>query len=251
MDVISVGMGRTGTLSLKFALEQLGYGPCYHMKEVMNRPDRSKAWRRVGEGAPADWDALYDGFRATVDWPGATYWRELVDHFPDAKIILNVRDPERWVDSAYKTVFSFPLRRRNRFERWLYAFFSTVNPPSMYVPRMLDTVWKRDFEDRSFNRPEDRQFAIDTFLQHNEDVKKYVPADRLLVYQISEGWEPLCSFLGVPVPETQFPQVNDTKEFKRDIAARTRRSVFQVSAGTTALVAVILGLTAVAGVWHP
>src|SRR6266851_4313653 len=107
MDVIGVGMGRTGTASLKLALEELGFGPCYHMTEVMDRRDRAKAWRRVGDGAPGDWAELYRGFGSTVDWPGAAYWQELVGAFPNAKVLLTVRDPEKWFDSAFKTVFRF------------------------------------------------------------------------------------------------------------------------------------------------
>jgi hypothetical protein len=242
MEVIGVGMGRTGTLSLKLALEELGYGPCYHMKEVMDRRDRVKAWRRVGDGAPADWDEIYRGFRSTVDWPGAAHWRELVDHFPKAKVVLNVRDPQRWADSMYSTIFRFPLRRPHRRDRVMYAFFSVANPGSAQLPQMLDRVWRRVFGDRHFNKPEDRRFAIETFLKHNEEIKAYVDADRLLVYEVSEGWEPLCAFLGVPVPQTPFPRVNDTKEFQNDIAARTRRAAFQIAGTSTAIVAVILAV---------
>ncbi len=243
MEVIGVGMGRTGTNSLKLALEELGYGPCYHMKEVMDRRDRAKTWRRVLDGdIPADWHELYRGYRSTVDWPGAFYWRELVDTYPDAKVVLSVRDPQRWVDSMYKTIFRFPLRRRNLLARLNFSFFSVLNPNALAVPHMLDGVWRVIFEDRHFGRPGDREFAIEAFLKHNEEVKAYVPADRLLVYQVSEGWEPLCAFLGVPVPDKPFPRVNDTEEFRRDINARVRKAALQVAGATTALFAIALGI---------
>jgi hypothetical protein len=244
MDVIGVGMGRTGTLSLKLALEELGYGPCYHMKEVMDRGDRIKAWRRVGEGAPADWDELYRGYRATVDWPGAFYWRELVDAYPKAKVILGVRDPERWADSMSQTLWRWPLRRRNLFSRWMYTLFSAVNPSSLAVPRMLDHVWDQIFDRRNFDKPGDREVAIKSFVRHNEEVKAYVEPGRLLVYQISQGWEPLCEFLGVPVPQTPMPRVNESAEFRRDMVARTVKSVVQVTSVVVTLVAVALGVAA-------
>ena len=243
-------MGRTGTLSLKLALEELGYGPCYHMAEVMDRRDRIKAWRNIGDGGPADWGEIYRGFRSTVDWPGAAHWRELVDAFPEAKVVLSVRDPQRWYESALKTIFSFPLRRRNRLDRFRYNLFSVLNPPSMAVPQMLDRVWNRIFDGRQFDKPGDREFAIEAFQRHNEEVKAYVPANRLLVYQVSEGWEPLCAFLGVPVPETPFPRVNETEAFRRDIAARTRRSIFQVVGASTALTMVALGIAALTQILH-
>jgi hypothetical protein len=236
-------MGRCGTLSLKHALEELGYGPCYHMKEVMDRGDRIKAWKRVNYGAPANWDELYRGFRSTVDWPGCFYWKELVDHYPDAKIILGVRDPEKWADSMDQTMWRWPLRRRNWFSRWNYAIFSVLNPTSLAVPRMLDPILDKTFDYRSFNQPDDREYAIKAFIKHSEDVKAYVPADRLLVYEISQGWEPLCEFLGVPVPQTPMPRMHESEVFKADIARRTRKSVFQVATVITLIVAVVLGIT--------
>ncbi|HEV2344944.1 MAG TPA: sulfotransferase [Actinocrinis sp.] len=245
MDVIGVGMGRTGTNSLKLALEELGFGPCYHMKEVMDRPERIKTWRRVLDGAQsADWDVLYGGYRSTVDWPGAYYWRELVDAYPKAKVILSVRDSEKWVDSMYKTILRWPLRRPNLIGRLMFTLLRVVAPPSMAESRMLDRVFDRTFQGRHFSRPEDRQIAIEAFERHNEDIKAYVSADRLLVYQVSEGWEPLCAFLGVPVPDKPFPRVNDAKEFQADIAGRIRKYTIQIAAGITATITVALGIAA-------
>jgi hypothetical protein len=243
LEVIGVGMGRTGTNSLKLALEELGFGPCYHMKEVMDRSDRLKTWRRILDGGPANWDEVYRGFRSTVDWPGAYYWQELADAYPKAKIILTVRDPERWADSMYKTMFQWPLRRRNRFQRWGYAFLSVVNPPAVAEARMLDRVWNRIFQGRDFTHLGDREFAVNAFLEHNAEVEAYITADRLLVYQVSEGWEPLCEFLGVPVPDKPFPRVNDAKEFQKDISSRNLKYTLQVVAGSTVLSMVALGIT--------
>jgi hypothetical protein len=248
MDVVGVGMGRTGTNSLKLALEELGFGPCYHMKEVQDRPERVAKWTRILDGATPDWDEVYRGFGSTVDWPGVVYWRELVNTYPKAKVILSVRDPERWVDSMSETLFRFPLRRRTGFERFMYRFYRVVTPAAARVPLMLDRVLSKTFGDLHFNKPGDREVAMKAFLKHNEDVKAYVPADRLLVFQVSEGWEPLCAFLGVPVPDKPFPRVNDTKEFQDDIAARTRKTTIQVVVQFTVVIAVVLGLLAITGV---
>ncbi|HEV2346261.1 MAG TPA: sulfotransferase [Actinocrinis sp.] len=248
MDVIGVGMGRTGTNSLKLALEELGFGPCYHMKEVQDHAERPAAWIRILDGATPDWDEVYRGYGSTMDWPGTAFWRELVDAFPKAKVVLSERDPQRWVDSMAKTLFRWPLRRRNGFQRAMYRFLCVMTPGAARVPLMLDRVLTRTFGDVHFSRPGDRDVAIKAFLKHNEDVKAYVPADRLLVFQVSEGWEPLCAFLGVPVPETPFPRVNDTKEFQDDIAARTRRVAIQTVVEMTLIMAAIVGAVALTGV---
>ncbi|WP_313950084.1 sulfotransferase family protein, partial [Frankia casuarinae] len=105
INIIGAGFGRTGTLSLKLALEQLGYGPCHHMDEVLAHRETIAAWTSAAEGAPVDWDSLYGQYRSTVDWPGARFWRELADHYPSARVILTVRDPEKWYDSARSTLF--------------------------------------------------------------------------------------------------------------------------------------------------
>ena len=250
MEVIGVGMGRTGTLSLKLALEELGFGPCYHMREVMDRHDRIRSWKRIGDGAPADWDEVYRGFRSSVDWPGAAYWRELADAYPKAKLILTVRDADKWYDSALKTIFRFPLRRHNAAQRFAYAFCSTVNPIALAIPNMLDRVWNKIFDGRQMNGPEDRKAVIAAFLQHNEEIKASVDAERLLVYEISEGWEPLCAFLDVPVPQTPFPQVWEAQAFIRDSDARVRKAIYQITAGSVAAVAVVaLGVAAATRGW--
>lgn len=239
MDVIGVGFGRTGTASLKLALEQLGFGPCYHMREVMDRPDRARQWRRVGEGVPADWDELFGGFRATVDWPGAAYWRELVDAYPDAKVVLTVRDVDKWFDSAASTIFRFPMRRHNAVERLLYRFLCLTNPASAEVPLMLDKVlWQREFGDRPLGHDAgSKAYAVDAYRRHVAEVIDYVPADRLLVYEVKQGWQPLCEFLERPVPDGSFPRVNETEEFNRDIDSRRWSSIRPVLLSTLGVAA--------------
>src|SRR5271157_5065367 len=187
IQVIGAGLGRTGTLSLKTALEELGFAKCYHMIDLFARMEDARTWDAASRGEPVDWDKLFAGYRATVDWPGCSFYRELLQHYPEAKVILTVRDPERWYDSARETIYFV----REAIPRWTRVIF----PRMRVFRRMLDRIaWDGMFRGRF----EDRAFAIDAFNRHNEQVRRDVPADRLLVYKVSEGWRPLCAFLGVP-----------------------------------------------------
>ncbi len=195
----------------------LGLGPCYHMRVVIEEPFRIRQWLDVAEGAPPDWDAMLAGFQSAVDWPSAAYWRELAEHYPDAKVVLTVRDPERWYESADSTVFTanrqaFEGRRRPLLRRILSALAVRRHPelplfPTMTRKIVLDGVLE--------GRSADKARTIDRFERHIEEVKAAIPADRLLVYEVREGWEPLCAFLGVPVPDEPFPRENDREAFQR------------------------------------
>lgn len=230
IQVIGAGFGRTGTLSLKTALEELGFGKCYHMVDVLARMDDARTWDAAVRGEAVDWDRLFDGYRSTVDWPGCAFYRELIRKYPEAKVILTVRDPGRWYESALQTIYFV----RHAFPAWA----ARLNPKRRDFQRMLDSVvWDGTFRGRF----EDRDFAIETFDRHNDEVRREVPADRLLVYEVREGWEPLCRFLGVPVPEGKpFPHVNDAAEFRARIvlAARIVRTVGYVAMGMAALAVV-------------
>ncbi|WUH97272.1 sulfotransferase family protein [Spirillospora sp. NBC_00431] len=214
MKVIGAGFGRTGTASLKAALERLDFGPCYHMSTVIAEPHRVRHWLDIGEGGAADWDEVLAGYRSAIDWPAASYWRELADHYPEAKVILTVRDRERWYDSVASTIFAtalaerrLPLRRR--IVRWLVARRS---PDFALYPRMArTTVMDRVFD----GRIDDRDHVLRVFDEHIAEVKAAIPAGRLLVFDVKEGWEPLCAFLGVPVPDEPFPQSNERAAWKR------------------------------------
>jgi hypothetical protein len=197
LKVVGAGFGRTGTLSLKEALEKLGFGPCYHMFEVITRPDHIEMWHRRAFGAPIDWDLLFKDFQSTVDWPAASYWRELADYYPEAKVLLSLRDPESWYKSVTETIYqgmkmripenaSEPRRRQMEMVRKL----------------VLQDTFGGDFEDKSH--------AIEVYNRHNETVRRSIPPGSLLVFEAKQGWEPLCSFLGVPVPDEPFPHLNDT-----------------------------------------
>ena len=192
LSVIGAGFGRTGTLSLKLALEQLGFGPCHHMVEVFKDPAAPGRWEAAADGQSVDWSDVLRGFSSTVDWPSATFYRELAQAFPQAKVILTVRDPQAWFASTQATIFARP--------------YDDPNDP---FQRMVGKVVGRLFD----HRLGDRDKVIEVFERHNETVRRTIPADRLLVYDVAQGWEPLCAFLGVPVPATPMPKVNSTEEF--------------------------------------
>ena len=197
LKVIGSGLGRTGTMSLKLALEQLGIGPCHHMVEVFMHPDSVPLWVQAGHGA-ADWEKIFDGYQSVVDYPGARFWRELADHYPDAKILHSVRDPGRWYESTQETIFA-PGSGVAGGAGPMKPFFEVVT-------------------EGISGHLHDRDFMIDHFNRHTEAVKAAIPAERLLVFEASQGWGPLCAFLGVPVPDTPFPRENTREEFKSRIA---------------------------------
>jgi hypothetical protein len=211
LEVIGAGFGRTGTMSLKVALEELGFGPCYHMTEVFAHPEHVELWRAATQGKPLDWERILGDYRSTVDWPGCTFYNELMENYPDAKVILTVRDPQRWYESAYKTIYTMT---RSAASSPIFYVASLVMPRAKGVKRarqmIEEIVWERDLEGRF----EDREYAIETFERHNEEVKQRVPAEKLLVYEVKEGWAPLCEFLGVEVPDKPFPHLNDSEVFR-------------------------------------
>lgn len=210
LDVIGVGFGRTGTLSLKNALETLGFGPCHHMLGMFDRPSEIPRWRQAAEGGPVDWEEVYAGYRATVDWPGAGFWQELVARYPDARVVLTVREPRSWYESALNTIYASMLPPDNGSD----PVFTQLREMSDLV------VWQGVFGGRFA----DREHALAVYRKHREDVLATVSPDRLLVYDVSEGWEPLCSHLGVPVPDVEFPRLNDRGRFTDLIDEHTTTS---------------------------
>ena len=194
LKVVGSGLGRTGTMSLKLALEQLGFTKCYHMVEVFMNPPHAGLWIAAAEGNP-QWDKLFEGYAATVDYPGAAYWKQIWQHYPDSKVLHSVRDPEKWFESTQATIFSPQSPARQK-----------ALPPEMQ--KFFGSVLG-EFGAKINNKT----FMIDHFKRHTDDVIKTVPSDRLLVYEASQGWEPLCRFLGVPVPSTPFPRENSREQF--------------------------------------
>jgi len=197
LKVIGTGFGRTGTNTLREALNSLGFGPCYHMYEVIPHPDRIAAWQGIAEGGTPDWDAMFEGYNSAVDWPAARFWRELSAHFPDAKIILSERDPEAWYKSINKTI--------------LETFRMTDAPDEFAVLR--DMTRKLIFEDTFGGDIESKDHVIDVYKKNSADVRAAFGPDRLLTFDPNQGWDPLCAFLGVTVPDEPFPHTNTTAEF--------------------------------------
>ncbi|MEM5517324.1 sulfotransferase family protein [Henriciella sp. AS95] len=196
LKVISAGFGRTGTMSLKLALEQLGFGPCYHMIEVIENPDpQVELWNDALAGAP-DFDAIYQGYVSAVDWPTAAFWKETADACPEAKIILSTRSPESWYASISETILA------------------TVWAPDTWPPQAVE--WFKMVTkvlERSFGDARDKDALIRAFEAHEAKVKAAIPDDRLLVHSAKDGWQPLCDFLGVAVPDGDYPRTNSKEEF--------------------------------------
>jgi len=196
LRVIGAGLGRTATFSVKFALEHLGLGPCYHMSEVFAGARRNvPLWLDVVNGRP-DWDAIFDGYQSATDYPACSYWRELADYYPDGKVVLTVRDAASWFDSASETIFSDQMHG------------SLAGSP-------LEAMMKGTVFNAFGDRVKDRGFMTDWFERRNQQVIDALPPERLLVYSPRQGWEPLCSFLGVPVPDEPFPRINSRDELSQ------------------------------------
>jgi hypothetical protein len=196
LRVVGAGVGRTGTHSLKLALEQLLAAPCYHMVEVFERPDDVARWRQACRGEAVDWDAVFDGYVAAVDWPAAAFYDVLMDVNPDAFVLLSTRaDAEAWWRSASATIFTAIDR------------VSTLPPPLEEMAfEMLDTRFTPEWREHDA--------SIAAYLLHNEEVRMQVPADRLVEWQPGDGWGPICRALGVAEPDEPFPHVNSTAEFR-------------------------------------
>jgi hypothetical protein len=193
LKVIGSGLGRTGTKSMQTALNQLGFGPCHHMIEMFAHPETMPLWVTAANGAQ-NWDQLFEGYQSMVDWPGVRYWRELVAYWPDAKVLHTTRDPDAWFESTQATIFG-----PGNLER-----FSAPGPAQAFFGSLFGDL---------LPHLNDRAFMLDYFHRHEAEVKATVPAERLLIYQVGSGWEPLCAFLGVPVPDEPYPSENSRTDF--------------------------------------
>jgi Sulfotransferase domain len=204
LKVINAGLGRTGTTSLKAALERLGYGPSYHMFDVIGSADRLEQWEKiVCDAQRPDWEAVFDGFTSAADGPSALYYGPIMEAFPEAKIILTIRDPEAWYQSTYDTLYQFVLK------------MGDSPPKGDSIPARIYRLTTALFWDGLFGgRFTDKNHAIDVFHKYNHEVVRNVDPDNLLVYDVKQGWEPLCAFLGVDVPPEDFPRANDTEAMR-------------------------------------
>lgn len=221
LEVIGAGFGRTGTYSLRTALTQLGYGPCHHMTSLGEDHRLRDGWEAVVRGEKVHWDALLDGYRSVVDWPACAFWRDLTVAYPESKVILTVRDPDSWYASMCSTLYrsSHPAARlgANGLLMWLEDRFDPDLRRRRGISRKV--IWQEAFDGRF----KDRDFAIEAFKRHNDEVRAQVPNDRLLVLDVAAGWEPLCAFLGVPLPDAPFPHLNQAMAFQEGLSQRRRR----------------------------
>lgn len=208
LEIIGAGFGRTGTVSMKAALEILGFGPCYHMREILKpRPGYNdghlELWSEharalaAGLPSPIDWKQLFARYAACMDHPTCLHYKELMEVFPDARVILNVRDPERW------------------FASWqtLFEGLGVMRAIGRFVPRVRRAIDIPDvlIRDGQMKGSIDHDSNIAEYLRHNAEVIATVPSGKLLVFDVKQGWEPLCAFLGVPVPDQPFPHLNESK----------------------------------------
>lgn len=191
LKVIGAGFGRTGTDSMREALNILGLGPCHHMFEVITNEEQKRVWRAFVQGASIDWDQLFAGYVSCVDWPSAHYWKELADAYPEAKVVLTWRSAESWWESFEKTLV--PVMR------------SSTDPASLGLALVRDKVFG--------GRLDDRAHAIAIYEKNVAAVKATIAPERLLVHEAGDGWEPLCAFLGRPVPDQPYPSRNSASDF--------------------------------------
>ena len=209
IELIGAGLPRTGTLTQKVALEQLGLAPCYHWVDLLADLDQLELWNRAMDGAP-DWQEIFKGARSTADWPGGYFYRELLDVYPDARVLLSVRDPESWEPSFRETIVTM-------------SHGDSVMPLLSRARAEIDPRWRSylAFVDRMFWGPQgtfsegwqEPAMLIEQMVAHGERVKREVPPERLLVWEVGEGWGPLCAFLGVDEPDEPLPHANDRATF--------------------------------------
>jgi Sulfotransferase domain len=195
LRVIGAGFGRTGTDSMREALNVLGFGPCHHIFEVTAHPEQKRLWRAMVAGAAPDWKRLFEGYASCVDLPAAWFWRTLIAVYPDARVVLTLRDSESWWRSFE------PIART--------VLTASDDPDSLAVTLVANRIFG--------GRPLDRAHAVAVYEAHNAAVLATVPADRLLVHRLGDGWEPLCAHLGVPVPEQPYPRRNAASEFRANL----------------------------------
>ncbi len=197
LKVIGAGFGRTGTLSLKAALEMLGFGPCHHMVEVFLHNEQVAFWERATRGEIADWDEVFAPYRSSCDWPSCHFYEELAAFYPDAKVILTLRDPKSWYRSVCNTIMKH------------------LEPPKPGEPDTSPGRFAvRIIRENTFHDDMSEANMIGVFERHTEEVRRAIPPDRLLVFAAKDGWAPLCEFLGVAVPAEPYPAMNTTKAFQ-------------------------------------
>ncbi len=199
LQIIGSGFGRTGTMTMKDALNVLGLGPTHHMTEIMEHPEQLAHWKAIFAGQDVDWAEVFEGYNSQVDWPGASVWHQTSIAFPNAKVIHTERPEDDWWPSFNGTIGKF------------FALADGMELPPAFAD--IFATMKDGFLMQTFTDFTDRDAAIAGYRRNNAKVRETIPADRLLVFNVADGWAPLCDFLGVPVPDVAFPHKNVRREF--------------------------------------
>ena len=242
LKIIGAGFGRTGTMSIYTALNQLGF-PCYHMLEVLENKDNKSHldfWRKVANtpaGTQHNWEAVFAKYAAAVDNPACSVWRELVAAYPEAKVLLSVHPggADAWYESTLATIYFTE-------SLWQFKVLEIATP---FARKLGDMCHKLIWQRAHHGTMNDRAKAIADYHQHIAEVRATVPAERLLVFTVNEGWKPLCDFLGVPVPQAPFPRVNDRAQFQQTIRGLTHGAYTMLALAA----AVLAGVTG-AAIWY-
>ena len=197
LKVVGAGFGRTGTRSLKEALEMLGLAPCHHMMEVFTHPEQVPFWDRAAQGQITNWEELFVNYQSACDWPSCSFYKELADFYPDSKVILSLRDPKSWYKSVSNTIMPAMQRPKDG---------SPGRLPGIFGPLLIG--------EKTFNNDFSEANMIAVYERHNAEVMRTIPKHRLLVFEAKDGWAPLCEFLGLKVPAAPYPNMNTTEEFQ-------------------------------------
>ncbi|MEO8242016.1 MAG: sulfotransferase family protein [bacterium] len=200
LRVVGSGFGRTGTRSMQEALEILGFGPCHHMEEIFGHPEQVANWQAIAAGKTVDWTQVFAGYNSQVDWPGAHVWRETTAAFPDAKVIHTIRPDDGWWGSFSGTIGKF-----------LRVYKDIPLPP--HIAAMSDVIRDLVADGTFHGKAADKDAALAAYHQRLAEVRAAIPASRLLVFDVADGWTPLCKFLEVPVPDAAFPNRNQKGDF--------------------------------------
>ena len=215
IGIIGTGLSRTGTTTIRRVIEELGFGPCYNSSELFTHPRGIDFWESIEQGKTVDFDAFFSNYDAIVGYPGYIFAKELLDEYPDAKVILSLRDPEEWYDDIADTVFQAGPSHATQTYAAAAKADKELDPYLADCIKRIHAMQIRILEDSYFEgRFIEKEYAVKRYIQWNEDVKNTYDSDRLLVYAVTEGWEPVCDFLGVPVPEGKpFPHLNHPEVF--------------------------------------
>ncbi|THD26456.1 Cell wall integrity and stress response component 1 [Fasciola hepatica] len=244
--VIGAGLGRTGTKSLKDALELLYQKPCYHMTELVHKhPDHVELWLRLFEQLKQDPESelsgqvlkkIFQGYSLTTDYPACSIYKQLMRIYPEAKIVLTVRDPSRWIESVRETIWP----RESRLKKYVFDQVIKIVLPAKFSQMATNAVQYSMGPNVDLNNDEQ---MIQGFIRWNQEVKQVVPNDRLLIFDVKDGWKPLCTFLNKPIPDHPFPHVNDRAQVKSRFRQYYVKTLLQITPPMLVIaVAVILSI---------